>query len=245
MVRSLSSAVDPSSLPRVWRGNDLAAEQKTVASGHALLDEALPGRGWPQGSMVEVLQHRAGQHVWQLLLPGLVRALEQFDGPVVLVGSPFQPFGPGLQARGFPAERILRVQAEPQAARLWAAEQALRCAQVAAVLAWLPEARSDELRRLHLASQQHSRLLFVFRFARSRHEASPAALRLLVEGCDVLEVRLLKRRGPPLLRTLVLPAHPSKLAALLQARRHGRQPTVESIPVSGRSDVLDRSAAWA
>jgi protein ImuA len=244
MVRSSIPSVDPSSLPHVWRVNDLAAERKIVPTGHPELDEALPGCGWPQGSMVEVLQHRAGQHVWQLLLPGLIRALAQFDGPVVLVGSPFQPFGPNLQARGFPVERILTVQAERPAARLWAAEQALRCAQVAAVLAWVPEARSDELRRLQLAAQQHSRLLFVFRFARSRHEASPAALRLLVEGSDTLEVRLLKRRGPPLLRTLALPANPPRLAALLKARKPGRLPTVETVP-PWRSDVLDRSAAWA
>jgi len=245
MIRSPRSTVDPSSLPHVWRVNDLVADPRTVPTGHPLLDAALPGSGWPQGSMVEVLQHRAGQHVWQLLLPGLIRALAQFDGPLVLVGSPFQPFGPGLKASGLPVERILAVQADRPAARLWAAEQALRCAQVAAVLAWVPEARSDELRRLHLASQQHSRLLFVFRLARSRHEASPAALRLLVEGSDTLEVRLLKRRGPPLLRTLVLPATPPKLAALLKARKHGRLPTVETVPAFRRSDVLDRSAAWA
>ena len=52
---------------------------------------------------------------------------------------------------------------EAPAARLWACEQALRCAEVAAVLAWLPRARVGELRRLQLAAAQHESLLFVFR----------------------------------------------------------------------------------
>jgi protein ImuA len=244
-MRRSSLSVDPSSLPNVWRVTDLVAEPTTVPTGHALLDDVLPGGGWPQGSMVEVLQQRAGQHVWQLLLPGLTRALALSDGPVVLVGSPFQPFAPSLLAQGIPMERLLCIQADRAATRLWAAEQALRCAQVAAVLAWVPEARSDALRRLQLASQQHSRLLFVFRLARSRHEASPAALRLLVEGGDTLELHVLKRRGPPLLRPVVLSAFAPRLAALLQARKRSRSSPVEAVAAPETPHVLDRPAACA
>jgi protein ImuA len=234
---------DPSSLPHVWRVNDLAAEQATVPTGCALLDRVLPGGGWPQGSMVEVLQQRAGQHAWQLLLPALSHAVAQCAGPVVLVGAPYQPFGPNLRAQGFPVERLLCVHADKSAPRLWAAEQALRCADVAAVLAWVPEAKSDELRRLQLSAQQHRRLLFVFRLARSRHDASPATLRLLVEGEDSLRVHVLKRRGPPVLQPLDLPGFHPRLAALLQARRRGRVAPPPVIEQPGRSHVLDRAAA--
>lgn len=240
------SRLDPTSLPHVWRVNDLAAEKATVPTGSAWLDRVLPGGGWPQGSMVEVLQQRAGQHAWQLVLHGLSQAVARCAGPVVLVGAPYQPFGPSLKAQGFPVERLLCVHAEKSTPRLWAAEQALRCAQVAAVLAWVPEARADELRRLQLAAQQHGRLLFVFRFARSRHEASPATLRLLVEGQDSLQVHVLKRRGPPLLQPVVLPAFQPRLAALLQARRTGRAmeaPAIAPTELPGRSHVLDRAAA--
>lgn len=248
MSRLLSRpTIDPGSLPNVWRVQDLAAEQAALPTGHALLDQALPGGGWPQASMVEVLQQGAGQHVWQLLLPGLRTALAQCDGPLVLVGSPYQPFGPSLSAQGFPVERLLCVQADRSAARLWAAEQALRCAQVAAVLAWVPQARSEELRRLHLAAQQHNRLLFVFRDWRCRHEASPAPLRLLLEGIDALEVHILKRRGPPLVKPLVLPAFSGRLAAVLEARRqrHGTGAPVPASSLQGGSHVLDRTAACA
>ena len=60
-------------------------------------------------------------------MPALVRCPA---GPVLLVGAPHAPFGPGLAAQGLAFERLLRVDAGPPAQRLWACEQALRCADV-------------------------------------------------------------------------------------------------------------------
>ncbi len=238
--------VDPLTLPYVWRVEDLAAEAAVMSTGHAALDAQLPGRGWPVGSMVEILEQRAGRHAWQLLLPGLTQAAARQAGPVVLIAAPYEPFGPSLRAHGLAPERLLCVRAEKNAARLWATEQVLRCAEVAAVLAWLPQARSTELRRLHMAAQQQGRLLFVFRGIDARHEASPARLRLAVEGADSLEVRVLKRRGPPMEATLSLPACSPRLAALLDARSGRGQthlPAAPALAVPRRSHVLDRTAA--
>ncbi len=238
--------VDPSRLPHVWRVDELAPAKAAVPTGHAVLDQALPGGGWPAGCLIEVLQRTPAQHVWRLLLPALVAVMREKAGPAVLVGPPLQPFGPSLGAQGLPADRLLCVQTEQPALRLWAAEQALRCAQVAAVLAWLPVARHEELRRLHLAAQQHQRLLFVFRGVDHRHEASPATVRLQVQGIESMEIELVKRRGPPLARPLVLSAVPNRLAALLQARRDSRAavPAANEVAaVPGRSHVLDRTAA--
>ena len=235
--------VDPSSLPHIWRVDDLASEETVIPSGHAVLDACLPGGGWPVGGMVEVLQEQAGQHVWQLLLPGLAAAIAQHCGPVVLVAAPHQPFGPSLQAQGLPADRLLSVRADKPAARLWAAEQALRCAEVAAVLAWLPQSRSTELRRLHMAAQQHDKLLFVFRGVNARHDASPARLRLLLEGVDTLQLCILKRRGPPIETPLALPALPARVTALLESRKKARAPVSPAPALHRRSHVLDRTAA--
>jgi protein ImuA len=236
--------VEPISLPNVWRVPELArTEDAVLSTGHAALDAQLPGGGWPVGHMVEVLQQRAGQHAWQLLLPGLAQAIRKQAGPVVLVSAPFDPFGPSLQAQGLPGERLLCIKADKSTARLWAAEQALRCADVAAVLAWLPQSKSAELRRLHMAAQQHDKLLFVFRGLNVRHDASPARLRLLVEGVDTLQLHILKRRGPPLETPLALPACPPRLAALLAARK--RRPSSAPAAPHRRSHVLDRTAAIA
>jgi protein ImuA len=79
----------------------------------------------------------------------------------------------------WPAARGVVVDAQRGAGRrLWACEQALRCAEVSAVLAWLPRARVGELRRLQLAAAQHESLLFVLRPESVAQSASPARLRL-------------------------------------------------------------------
>jgi protein ImuA len=135
--------LDSSSLPpQVWRGRELAqAQESTLATGHAALDAQLPGGGWPLGSLVEVLQQEMQQHVWQLVGPALGEAMRRQGEPAVLVDPPYQPFGPSLRAQGIAPEQLLCVQAVKPSARLWAAEQALRCSEVCAVLAWLPQAR--------------------------------------------------------------------------------------------------------
>jgi protein ImuA len=152
---------------------------------------------------------------------------------VVLIGTPYEPFGPGLAAQGLPAQALLWVKVDAASDRLWAAEQALRCAGVAAVLLWLPKVRAEHLRRLQLAAHEHAKLLFVMRPASAQQESSPAVLRLLVGGRDAgprltggragaasgaddaLCVQVLKRRGPPLDKVLILPARPAGLSVLL------------------------------
>lgn len=231
--------------PHVWRGRELAqAQERTVSTGHAALDAQLPGRGWPLGSLVEVLQHEAQRHVWQLAGPALAQAMRAGD-PAVLVQPPYQPFGPGLREQGIVPEQLLCVQAEAMSARLWATEQALACADVCAVFAWLPQARSEDLRRLHLAAQSGDKLLLAFRGVHARDHSSPARLRLLVREAEQLEVLILKRRGPPLLQPLVLSSQPQRLAALLAARKSRRTVPVSTPSSLAASHVLDRAATFS
>jgi protein ImuA len=231
--------------PQVWRGRELAqAQERTLASGHAALDAQLPGGGWPLGNLVEVLQQEQQQHVWQLLGPALAQAMQAHGEPAVLVNAPYQPFGPALRALGVAPEQLLCVNAQKPAARLWAAEQSLHCADVCAVLAWLPQARSEDLRRLHLCAQAGEKLLVVFRPVPARNQASPARLRLLVQGTECMEVSILKRRGPPLLQPLSLQAQPARLSALLAARK-SRRKSEPALPQRNGSHVLDRTATLA
>lgn len=234
----------------VWRANELSgAAGATVASGHAALDAQLPGGGWPVGAISEILQAQSGQSEWRLLLPALRRTAA---GPVLLVGAPHVPFGPGLEAQGFDARRLLWVTALAPAARLWAAEQALRCAEVVAVLVWLPQVRAEQLRRLQLAAQAHAKLLFVMRPAQAQAESSPAVLRLLAStqpGSDALVLHILKRRGPPLEQPLLLSARAARLAALLSLHAGPSHATVQRpvVPHSlpGAIHALDGLASTA
>lgn len=211
----------------VWRADAVdQAVAHTLDTGYAALNAVLPGGGWPQGALVEVLQPQAGQHEWGLVAPVLAGLQAAAPGKLlVLTGAPCQPFGAALAARQLDMHRLLCVQAArgDGPALLWATREALQCADVAAVLAWLPDVRSAHLRRLQMAAQAHNKLLFVFRTPRAQQESSPAPLRLLVQGVAAeagrLSVQVFKRRGPPLAAPLLLDSLPPRLAALLAASR--------------------------
>lgn len=225
-------------LPQVWLASALAdCDEGARPSGHAALDAQLPGGGWPASGLVELLQDRAARHDWALLLPTLAGLLKPAAtpggslpaGPLVLVGAPkapagLEPFTPALAAGGVPPERLLWVQPASDALRVWACEQALRCADVLAVLAWLPVVRAEVLRRLHLQAVSHHKPLFVFRSVLAQQASSPAPLRLLITGEQTLQVHVFKRRGPPLEQPVVLPAYAPALAALLGVRRQASVP---------------------
>ena len=239
--RSSTVALDNSC---VWRASELNTQnQSTLNTGYTRLNRVLPGGGWPLGAMVEVLQPHAGQHEWGLLMPALaalatlsalaVRPTQARQRPpqqlIALTGAPYLPFGPALGACQLHMPRLLSVHAEPgnAPALLWATREALLCADVAVVLAWLPDARSAHLRRLQIAAHTHNKLLFVFRPLRAQHESSPAPVRLRLEAASAepaeqganLQVHVLKRRGPPLESPVLLDTLPGRLSALLAASR--------------------------
>jgi protein ImuA len=240
-------------LKGVWRASQLGAQGvSTVDAGFAALNAVLPGGGWPVGALIELLQQQDGLHEWGLLAP----ALADQPGvpgwrPLVLIGAPHQPFGPALAAHRLDPQRLLCVQGGNAATQLWATVQALQCADVAAVLAWLPQARSAQLRHLQMAALEHGKLLFVFRPLRVQHESSPAPLRLCLQeaaGHGDLQVRVLKRRGPPLLTPLCLSTRPARLLDALQAsHEQARRRRLSSAmpPLIRKDDIhaVDRLAA--
>ncbi|AVP57639.1 translesion DNA synthesis-associated protein ImuA [Pulveribacter suum] len=214
------------SLPGLWRGQDcLGAPQRVVASGHMALDAELPAGGWPLGALTEVLLEPAAHAEWALVLPALAARLQGSAGRAVLAAPPMEPFTPALQAAGVPPGRLCCIWPGDALAAAWACEQALRCRDVSAVLAWLPQAPPAVLRRLQLAAAQHQQLLWVFRASQDRQGASPAPLRLWLERVQHrhLQVHLLKRRGPPLAQPVALPSSSVLLAEVLAAQARRRQ----------------------
>ncbi len=203
----MSALPNPSPL---WRASELAVQDApTLASGHAALDAALPGGGWPLGPLIDVLLPPGGHPEWRLLLP----ALRQVRAASVLVGCPHLPHLPALTAQGLAPRQLLHITAHSATERLWAAEQALHCHELGALLVWLPEASPAALRRLQLSPRAAGDdtgtpppLVLALRPQTHRHEACAAPLRLTVDslGCDGLQVEVFKRRGPPLLQPLHL-----------------------------------------
>lgn len=222
MPSSASLLADlPSSIAAaVWRGDDIAAPAgPVVASGWSALDAELPGGGWPCGSLTEVLSPQPSLLEWRLLGAALGRVAAG-GGSVVLVGPPKQPYLPGLQTLGLSERQLIWVQADAPAQRLWVTEQLVRADLGGAVLAWLPQVRAEQLRRLQSRLQGGRALCIALRPEGARADPSPAALRVLAQpGPDwTLRVQVLKRRGPAHDTELVLPAVPVSLVPILTRR---------------------------
>lgn len=245
-----------SDIPSLWRASALAtAPVPTVSTGFAALDAELPGHGWPLGQLTEVLQPEGGWREWRLLVPAL--ASLSAHGAVVLVAPPWVPYLPALSAQGVRVSAVRWVRAESPLERVWAAEQALGCAGVAALLAWLPQCSALALRRLHAAAQRvrqddfpGSPLLWVMRPWGVSRQSSPAPLRVgLLPGVGAsgdaadaggsLSLRVFKRRGPVLERPIRLNAPWPALGRVLE-------PASLSAPrVPEANDVVDCPSTFA
>lgn len=178
---------------QLWRGRPAsappAAQQPT---GHAALDAALPAGGWPDAALSEILVPADGVGELALVLPTLAR-ITRDGGRIVLVAPPYRPYAPGWARSGVVLDRVQIVRASQREA-LWAAEQCLRSGAGAAVLCWPALADDRALRRLQVAAETGQCLGFAFRPAQAARNASPAALRLLLEP-GTRAVRVLKCRG--------------------------------------------------
>lgn len=131
----------------LWRADQLAQlATPTCPSGFAALDAELPGGGWPQGNLCELLLAGPGQGEWRLLAPALARLTRgEAASPgqtVVCIGAPpagagsWRSHGPGLATLGLALPQLLWVAVASPADGAWAAEQALRAGGVGAVIWW-------------------------------------------------------------------------------------------------------------
>jgi protein ImuA len=191
--------------PALWRGTQLAqAARAAVPTGSPVLAQELPGGGWPQGALNELLLSRPGIGEMRLLQPAL-GALDK-QGSIVLVQPPCMPHIAAWSSWGLDPARLLWVNPARPADALWAAEQVLKNGGCAALLCWLPQVRPESLRRLHLAAQGGATLFFCLRPARAAGQASPAPLRLaLAPAGGGLLVDIVKRRGPVCGHSLYIP----------------------------------------
>jgi cell division inhibitor SulA len=181
--------------PLLWRGKQTAHHIQTQASGHAALDAALPGHGWPLGAVTELIHTTAGHGELSLLLPALAR-LSQDAQRIIMVDPPWIPYPPALFGHGLALENLLLIRTQNRNESLWACEQVLRGIPGGAMLAWPESLSFSELRRLQLAAESGQKAVFLFRHMQAANDSSPATLRLqLSSDDDDLQIRVLKCRG--------------------------------------------------
>lgn len=175
---------------RVWRGEAPAGTVGSEPSGHAALDRALPGGGWPEAALIEILHAADGLGELRLLLPTLARHTSA-GRAVALVTPPYVPNPAAWLQAGVDLRAVHLVDAPP-AQVAWATEQCLRAGCLSAVLCWPQQADDRTLRRLQVAAASGRALAFVFRPLAAARNPSPAALRLQLERG---QLRVLKCRG--------------------------------------------------
>lgn len=191
---------------RLWKGRGAPARAfaNAVPTGHAALDAALPGGGWPQAALSEILHAADGMGEIRLAWPALAR-LAQAGERVVLVAPPHLPYAPAWYSAGVDPARLQVVRSARPHEALWAAEQCLRSGSCGAVLCWPQRADDRALRRLQVAAETGRSLAFAWRPLAALRNPSPAALRLAI-GPEPNALRVIKCRGG------AAPAQPIPLA---------------------------------
>lgn len=174
----------------------ISYHQPTTPSGWPPLDALLPGGGWPQGALIELLLPAPGVGELSLLLP-LLCQLSQQPRWLAWVAPPHWPYAPALAHAGVDLGQTLWIDAHG-AERPWAASRLLACTALGAVLCWLEPVHFTHLRRLQLAAQQGGGHGFLFRPLAVLQSPSPARLRLeLKPQSDGLQVQLHKGSRQP------------------------------------------------
>ena len=189
--------------PRLWRGRNPAQGMAGLASGYDRLDRHLPGGGWPQHALTEILTEHYGIGELRLLMPALATLSAEdttadFAEPgwIAWVAPPFQPYPPALQQWGIDLSRMLIVRPKTDNEVLWSAEQALSSGTCAAVLLWPEQLDDQSSRRLQLAAENGNSWAIAFRPLTARSEPSAAALRIeLQANASGTCLSILKSRG--------------------------------------------------
>jgi len=172
--------------PRVWRGSCQASARAGLASGYPKLDRCLPGGGWPQQALTEILTDQYGIGELRLLMPALAELSteethygeQREPGWLAWIAPPFQPYPPALQQSGIDLSRMLIVRPKDDSDLLWSAEQALSSGTCVAVLLWPDKLDDQGSRRLQLAAEKGHSWAIAFRPLTARQQPSAAALRL-------------------------------------------------------------------
>lgn len=191
----------------MWKASNIVhVSRPGIPSGFTVLDNHLPGQGWPDNGLTELLLDRWGIGEMRLLAPALAYLSQSQSRMIILVSPPFVPYAPALFSLGIDLTKILVINPEHQKDSLWAVEKSLASECCSAVLAW-PEYRNrankkfsppsrkngqrnsrrnslndKDIRRLQLACKNGNSWGIIFRPAYTAKQFSPAELRIQLEA---------------------------------------------------------------
>ncbi|MEZ6091191.1 MAG: hypothetical protein R3C05_24850 [Pirellulaceae bacterium] len=186
-------------------------QASAISSGVSSLDDVLPQKGYPPGSLVEWIDSgQAGGAAWLSLL-GAARAYKHSGNKVVILDPDRTFYPPAAIACGLPAEAMILLQPQSSDDLIWAMDQSLRSSAVSAVWGKLDRLEDIDARRLQLAAETGGTLGMLLRPAKAIGQPSWAEVRWHVHGVPaptdrtspwktshgdrLLSVRLLRARG--------------------------------------------------
>jgi cell division inhibitor SulA len=167
-----------------WERSTNAGQPATIPTGIPGLDELLPGGGWPEAGLVEIIIPDDHVDAMTLVLPVLVRLGEQ-DRWLGLVSPPCMPRSRILQDTRINPLRMQQVNPHAGRSDMWTMEYMLQDGNYSVVLGW-PSCDTELVaRRLENAALAGNSLGILFRYESFTRKASATGLRLKLEMNEV------------------------------------------------------------
>ena len=156
------------------------ASPVVTSSGSSVLDEMLPGGGWPRGGVVELVIPDDYADAISLVMPAL-RRLSRQGRWISLVTPPLPSRAVVFGDQDINANQVLQVNPHPGRSGLWTVESLLRSGDCAAILAW-PGCDTELMdKRLQRAAEIGRTLCILFRYESMATHPSGVDVRLKVE----------------------------------------------------------------
>ena len=198
MTQSINKLLQQTGL---WRASRIDCDYKsTRGTGFQVLDEELPGGGWPSDGVTELLHDQYGIGEFRLLLPAITQLSQELTRWLLLVNPPYIPYPPALAQSGIDLSKIIVSQPKTVKDYLWVLEKALASHSCSIVLCWPGNIHEKQIRRLQVASKEGNCWAILFRAESVAAHPSPADLRIRLRPGDsrrdnrTLVARVLKRK---------------------------------------------------
>jgi cell division inhibitor SulA len=178
-----------------WENRKTRCASRILPTGITVLDDMLPGGGWPKAGVVEVTESSDHPCAMELFMPALARVTRQGRG-LALVAPPYSARKRIFTDTGVNPVGLVQVNPHPGRSALWTVESLLQSGDCGVVMAW-PGCDTELMdKRLQKAAMQGRVLCVLFRPSCRSTAVSSSNLRIVVDADeDGRALYLLNGRG--------------------------------------------------
>jgi cell division inhibitor SulA len=163
-----------------WEKTTTNGSSLVTATGIPVVDELLPGGGWPKAGLVEIIVPDEYTDAVALLMPAFARLSRQGRW-IAMVNPSYQARAHLFSEPGMDHASVLQVNPHPGRSALWTAESMLRSGDCSVVMAW-PNCNTELMDKRLQKSAVHGKALgILFRYESLSMQPSGVNLRLKLE----------------------------------------------------------------